>query len=156
MTPPVQADLLDGLLTTADRDAITKHVIGAVISDSDGRVLLLHRAAGDFMGGLWELPSGGVDPGEDLLDALHREVKEETGLPLVSVDGYLGHFDYTSGSGKRARQFTFATSADLNVPVKLSPDEHDACLWADEAGQERTSQAVKVVLNSWKNCAGGR
>ncbi|MFG2533016.1 NUDIX hydrolase [Streptomyces sp. NPDC048516] len=150
MTPPVHTDLIDGLLAAADRDAITKHVVGAVIPDRDGHVLLMHRASGDFMGGLWELPSGGVDPGEGLLDALHREVREETGLPLVSIDGYLGHFDYASGSGKRARQFTFAASADLGVPVRLSPDEHDAYLWADAEGQEQVSPAVKAVLNTWK------
>ncbi|MEJ8651135.1 NUDIX hydrolase [Streptomyces sp. MS1.AVA.3] len=105
----------------------------------------MRRTVGDVMGGLWELSSGGVGPGEGLLNALHREVKEETGLPLVSLDDYLGHFDCTSSSGQRARPFTFAASADRNVPVQLSPDEHDACLWADEAGQERVSPAVRLL-----------
>ncbi|PBC80267.1 8-oxo-dGTP diphosphatase [Streptomyces sp. 2224.1] len=150
MTPAPRAELINDLLAAADRDAITKHVVGAVIPDGNGRVLLMRRAADDFMGGLWELPSGGVDPGEGLLDALRREVREETGLPLVSIDGYLGHFDYTSGSGKRARQFTFAASTDLGAPVRLSPDEHDAYLWADAAGQEQVSPAVRTLLDTWK------
>ncbi|MEU6328804.1 NUDIX hydrolase [Streptomyces sp. NPDC047049] len=156
MTPAPRTELISGLLAAADRDAITKHVVGAVIPDGDGRVLLMRRAADDFMGGLWELPSGGVDPGESLLDALRREVREETGLPLVSIDDYLGHFDYTSGSGKRARQFTFAASADLGVPVRLSPDEHDAYRWADAAGQEQVSTAVRALLDIWQASANRR
>ncbi|MFF4409943.1 NUDIX hydrolase [Streptomyces sp. NPDC001262] len=43
-------------------------------------MLLLHRSADDCLSGLWELPSGGVAPDEILLDALRREVAEETGL----------------------------------------------------------------------------
>ncbi|WP_336053084.1 NUDIX hydrolase [Streptomyces sp. CA2R101] len=156
MTPAPRAELISGLLAAADRDAVTKHVVGAVIPDGDGRVLLMRRAADDFLGGLWELPSGGVDPGESLLDALRREVREETGLPLVSIDDYLGHFDYTSGSGKRARQFTFAASADLGVPVRLSPDEHDAYRWADAAGQEQVSPAVRALLDIWQASANRR
>ncbi|MFF0446225.1 NUDIX hydrolase [Streptomyces sp. NPDC004609] len=70
MTAPAHTALLDRLIRAADHDGITKHVVGAVISDSVGRVLLLHRPAEDYLGGLWELPSGGAEPGEDLHAAL--------------------------------------------------------------------------------------
>jgi 8-oxo-dGTP pyrophosphatase MutT (NUDIX family) len=53
-------------------------VLTAVI-DNDDRVLLLwrHRFIPNTWG--WELPSGVVEPGEDLADAAARETLEETG-----------------------------------------------------------------------------
>ncbi|WP_326812345.1 NUDIX domain-containing protein [Streptomyces scopuliridis] len=149
MNAPVDAALLGDLLHAADADGITKHVVGAVIRNADGKVLLLHRAADDYLGGLWELPSGGVDAGETLTEALHREVTEETGLTLTAIAAYLGHFDYLSKSGKNTRQFNFtATTTHESDTVKLT--EHDAHLWADRTEQERVSSAVQAILATWR------
>jgi 8-oxo-dGTP diphosphatase len=49
----------------------------------DERILLLCRAAGGFDGGLWELPGGKLESGEELAAALAREVLEETGLTVA-------------------------------------------------------------------------
>ncbi|MEM9970282.1 MAG: NUDIX hydrolase [Pseudomonadota bacterium] len=64
-----------------------------------GRVLLTHQAAPvpEF-----QLPGGGIDPGEHPLPALHREVLEETGWRL-SRPRRLGAF----------RRFTFMPEYDL-------------------------------------------
>ena len=53
------------LLADAKADGIEKLVVGAIVVSSH-RVLLLTRAEGEFMGGLVELPSGGVEAGETL------------------------------------------------------------------------------------------
>ena len=76
--------LIETLVSTAKQDDIEKLVVGCVIQIS-GKILLLRRVPDDFMGGLVELPSGTVDPDEDLITALKRETEEETGLTIVAV-----------------------------------------------------------------------
>ncbi|MFN8343451.1 MAG: NUDIX hydrolase [Spirosomataceae bacterium] len=120
-------DVIKDLITSAMAESIQKLVVGAVIQHG-GRYLVLRRTATDFLGGLVELPSGGVDPQEPLLTALAREIKEETSLEVTQVMRYLSAFDYKSSSGKRARQFNFLVSVS-DISVKLNPQEHDWYGW---------------------------
>ena len=85
MHSKIKNTLLEQLISESKAQGIQKLVVGAVIK-LDGKFLLLERMPSDFMGGLVELPSGAVDSGEDLLTALAREVQEETGLLVKSVN----------------------------------------------------------------------
>ncbi len=65
--------------------------VPGVVTDELGRVLLLRRADN----GQWEPPGGIVEEHEDLLTALVREVREETGYtiqpgPLTGVYKNMG------------------------------------------------------------------
>ncbi|QZY54862.1 NUDIX domain-containing protein [Crassaminicella profunda] len=62
---------------TQDIDNICPGV-AIIIFDEDKKVLLQKRA--DV--GLWGIPSGHVEPGESVVAAAIREVKEETGLNI--------------------------------------------------------------------------
>lgn len=55
----------------------------------DGDTLLLARRAGDPGKGLWDLLGGFMDEGEDPLETLRRELREETGCD-VEVGEFLG------------------------------------------------------------------
>src|SRR5262249_55437064 len=118
----IQPFLIEQLTADAQADGVQQIVVGAIVAEAD-TVLLLRRPADDFMGGIYELPSGKVEPGEILDQALIREVKEETGLDVESITDYLGSFDYTSGSGKKTRQFNFTATVTATQPVVLQ--EHD-------------------------------
>jgi len=60
----------------------------AVCFDDRGRVLLGRRAF-DPGAGLWDLPGGFIHEDEHPLDALRREIREETALDIDPVD-FLG------------------------------------------------------------------
>ncbi len=59
------------------------HVAAAVIQDASGRILLTKRAEHLHQGGLWEFPGGKLEPGENIEQALRREIREELGLQLL-------------------------------------------------------------------------
>jgi 8-oxo-dGTP diphosphatase len=148
-----QPSLIEQLTAEAHADGIQQLVVGAVVAEVD-TVLLLHRPADDFMGGIYELPSGKVEPGEVLDQALIREVKEETGLDIESITTYLGSFDYTSGSGKKTRQFNFTVAVTTTQPVVLQ--EHDEYQWAPVSEEPPVTDAVKEVLARYRELSDAR
>jgi 8-oxo-dGTP diphosphatase len=143
----VDASVLEKLTTLAKAGGVQQFVVGAVVQH-DGNVLLLKRPEDDFMGGIFELPSGKVEPGEAIDEALVREVKEETGLDLSLIREYIGCFDYQSGSGKKSRQFNFAV--DVTAPEPIELQEHDAYVWASLAEEPPVTDAVKDVLAKYR------
>ena len=58
---------------------------GALILDGDGR-LLLSRRAFEPEAGKWDIPGGFLGVGEDPLDALRRELREEAGLEIEPLE----------------------------------------------------------------------
>ena len=61
-----------------------RDAIGAVVIRGDGQVLVVRRGRAPGKG-TWTIPGGKVEPGETLVDAVVREVREETGLAVRVV-----------------------------------------------------------------------
>jgi mutator protein MutT len=67
------------------------HVVAAAVIDAEGRVLIAQRPTGRHLAGGWEFPGGKLEPGEERLAGLARELREELGItidtprPLIRV-----------------------------------------------------------------------
>jgi ADP-ribose pyrophosphatase YjhB (NUDIX family) len=70
------------------------------VLDDTGRVLLARRAF-EPDAGLWDIPGGFLEEGEEPLAGLRRELLEETGLS-IEVGDFLGAFVDTYGEGPEA------------------------------------------------------
>ena len=65
--------------------------VGGIVRDDAGRLLVVRRGRPPGAG-LWSVPGGRVEPGETDIEAVRREVREETGLE-VSVGALAGRIE---------------------------------------------------------------
>lgn len=88
-------------------------VAAAILLDRLGRVLLVGNDWQGFGNVRYTLPGGVVERGESTVDALAREVKEETGLVITGIKhlAYAVHVEDVRRND-RAVSFAFAASYD--------------------------------------------
>lgn len=103
--------------------------VGAAIFHLDS-LLLLRRAVG--FPGMWELPSGTVEKGERLEDALAREIRAETGLTVGGGRPFFATtFESTGARGKPvvvvAVQYLFEIPS--REKIHISTSDHDGAAW---------------------------
>ncbi|GMP65018.1 hypothetical protein CsSME_00025996 [Camellia sinensis var. sinensis] len=67
--------------------------VGAIVMNDKKELLVVQEKSGKFQGtGVWKIPTGVVDEGEDIFAAAAREVKEETGVSDETDDVFVLHF----------------------------------------------------------------
>jgi 8-oxo-dGTP diphosphatase len=62
------------------------HVVAGALFDARGRVLIAQRPAGKHMAGGWEFPGGKLEPDEEPLAGLKRELREELGVDVHEAE----------------------------------------------------------------------
>ncbi|MGW5131587.1 NUDIX hydrolase [Streptomyces sp. NPDC004135] len=97
-----------------------------LLLDAEDRILLLRYAAGQPGAGLWGLPGGMLDHGEDPVGAACREVHEETGLVLDGPPRLVGydHRADVKGTGPVIDFYYYGGRLPAEATVRRS-DEHD-------------------------------
>lgn len=114
--------------------------VGAVVVDSDGRLLLVLRA-NDPGRGKWSVPGGRVEPGEDDETAVRREADEETGL-TVTVDRLVGVVERPAPQGIY-EIYDYLCTTGGGIP-RAASDAADV-RWVDPAGFADLHHAGQLV-----------
>lgn len=107
-------------------------LVNRCVIEDDGKILLVKRSAHDANNpGLWEVPGGKLDNGQNLLDALKREVAEETGLDVEPTSPLAYTVSFLITDGKYAGMpyvALFSLAKIVSGSVKIS-DEHEDFVW---------------------------
>jgi ADP-ribose pyrophosphatase len=95
--------------------------IAVVAIDEQGNVLLVRQFRHAVDKFLLEIPAGGIDPGEEPVDAVRRELQEEIGYFPRRIDK-LGGFYATPGYGT---EYLYCFVATDLVPARLVAEDTD-------------------------------
>jgi 8-oxo-dGTP diphosphatase len=96
-----------------------------LIDPQEKAVLLLQRGETKRNSGRWDIPGGGLEPGESAEEALLREIREETGVVLgpeavTELEGF-------GVDSSRCRKHVFV--GHLAAGTELTLTEHKASEW---------------------------
>ncbi len=104
--------------------------IGVVFAchDGNGKFLFAKRSANCRDGqGAWEIPAGGVEYGERILDALARELKEELNVVARKTE-FIGYKDVVQREKDRVLKHWVVLQFLVEVdPIEVSIGEPDMC-----------------------------
>ena len=115
---PIRPDLVDGWVYRAGPSGV--------------EILLLRRAAGKILPGLWQCVSGSLEVGERVTIGALREVREETGFTAESIEAFydldLVNAFHEPSYDAIVHAAVFAVRVALDAEPRLSA-EHDAARW---------------------------
>lgn len=117
-----------------------------LLLDAEDRMLFGRRQNTGFEDGAWHVPSGHLEAGESVVQALVREAKEETGIRILPEDVEFAHVMHNSSGGGRAA-FFFTVRRWDGTPENREPDKCGELAWfAPDAWPGHLTTYCRVAL----------
>jgi len=116
---------------------------GGLVERSDDKFLFIYR------NNKWDLPKGGVEKKELIIEAAQREVKEETGLADLIVINKIGETYHIFKKGKNFRlKRTYWFKMKSDYQGELFPQEEEGIISAEWITKKRIPEIFK---NAYEN-----
>lgn len=126
--------------------------VNALIEDEAGRILLGRRAVEPYLG-MWDNLGGFLHEGEDVVEGLRREMREELGVEL-ELGPFFGAWVDRYGDGERAVATLNLYWRGRAIGEPVGADDVAELRWfaADElpSRDELAFTAVADVLEAWR------
>ncbi|GCE45596.1 hypothetical protein EI42_03515 [Thermosporothrix hazakensis] len=128
-------------------------VVGALILDRQGRIFAQRRSMSRrLFPGCWDMVGGHVETGETLLDALRREIQEETGWTLASVVSLIAISDWNVDGWHREFDFYVEVEGDLTHP-ELEWNKHTEYRWLSASELAILEENRRPAYPGWQDIA---
>lgn len=129
--------------------------VGIMLMNKDGNVFIGQR--NDTITEAWQMPQGGIEPGEEPKDAALRELYEETGVSADKVDfvkisdgwlyydypadvSHLKYFNRHKGQKQKWALFSFF-GEEKDVKLDVYEQEFSAWRWA------KPSEVLNLIVD---------
>ena len=123
-----------------------KDAAGGLVQRNDDKLLFIYRK------NRWDLPKGGVEKNELIIEAAQREVKEETGLADLIVINKIGETYHIFSNGKNYRlKRTYWFKMKSNYKGDLSPQKEEGIISAEWISKKRIPE---ILENAYENIKG--
>ena len=143
------------------RDLPLRSGVGIIVLNKENKVFVAKRI--DNPKNFWQMPQGGVDPGEDFLTAAYRELEEETSITKVKlireIEGLisyqlpnhlLGKIWKGKYKGQEQKWFLMRhLGKDIDINIKTSKPEFLEWKWVEL--DEITELVVDFKLHVYKD-----